>query len=250
MSNLISIITPCYNASFYISDTIKSVINQTYSNWEMLIVDDCSTDNSAQIIKEFALKDKRIKYLKTENPTGSPSIPRNLAISKSKGKYIAFLDSDDFWLPTKLEEQLAFAEKNQYNFVYSNYEKMTWEGKRNNRILVMSNYSSYLTTIKSCDIPCLTVLLKKEIIKGLYFRNIKKEDYAFWLEILKKGYIAYNTNKVHAVYRESNRSRSSNKLVRLTAQWHMLREVENLNIPCCIYCIIIYTIKGLIKFLK
>ena len=250
MNKLVSIITPCYNASSYISETIKSVINQTYTNWEMIIVDDCSKDNSAQIIKEFSKYDNRIKYTKTDIPSGSPALPRNIAIAMSKGEYIAFLDSDDLWIPTKLEEQIAFAEEKQYNFIYSNYEKMTWEGKRNNRILTMSKFSTYSSTIKSCDIPCLTVLLKKDIINGICFQNIKKEDYVFWLEVLKKGNIAYNTNKIHAIYRESNISRSSNKFEMLSAQWHILRNIEHLNYFYSIYCIIIYAIKGFVKFLK
>lgn len=250
MTTIISIITPCYNASNFIHNTIESVINQTYKNWEMIIVDDCSTDNSAQIIKEYSKKDARIKYLKTDKPSGSPALPRNIAIEMAKGKYIAFLDSDDIWLPTKLEEQIEFAEKKHYKFVYSNYEKMTFCGERNNRVLKMRSSSSYADIIKSCEIPCLTVLLDKEIINGLKFKSIKKEDYVFWLEILKKGYVAYNTNKVHAVYRESETSRSSNKWDMFSAQWHILRSIEGINPVKAMNCMMVYAIKGLSKYLK
>ena len=250
MSIIVSIITPCYNAGAYISDTIESVLSQTYTYWEMIIVDDCSNDNSAQIIKKYSEKDERIKYLKTERPSGSPTIPRNIAILNSIGKYVAFLDSDDVWLPNKLEEQVAFAEKNNYQFVYSNYEKMTWEGMRNNRILAMKETSSYSDIIKSCEIPCLTALLKKEIIDGILFRQLHKEDYVFWLEILKKGHIAYNTNQVHAIYRESDKSRSSNKFSMFSFQWYILRNIENIGFFKACYCFLIYAVKGLYKYLQ
>ena len=103
---LISIIVPCYNSERYIVQSIESVIMQTFQQWEMIIVDDCSTDNSADIIKKYEAKDFRIRYLKTNEPSGSPSIPRNIGIREARGRYIAFLDSDDIWLPKKLEEQL------------------------------------------------------------------------------------------------------------------------------------------------
>ena len=116
---LVSVITPCYNAESFIAETIKSVINQTYTNWEMLICDDCSTDNSAKIIKSFCQRDDRIKYLKTDCNTGGPSIPRNVAISNSKGDYLAFLDADDIWLPTKLAVQMNFVCIQKADIVYS-----------------------------------------------------------------------------------------------------------------------------------
>lgn len=105
---LVSIVTPCYNAERYIADTIASVQAQTYTKWEMMVVDDCSTDNSAEVIKRLAREDSRIKYFKTDKPSGSPTKPRNIALDKARGEYIAFLDADDLWLPQKLEEQLAF----------------------------------------------------------------------------------------------------------------------------------------------
>lgn len=105
---LVSVVTPCYNAKAYIASTIDSVQKQTYTHWEMLVVDDCSTDNSAEIVKQMAQEDLRIRYLKTEKPSGSPTMPRNIALDNARGQYIAFLDADDLWMPEKLEEQLAF----------------------------------------------------------------------------------------------------------------------------------------------
>ena len=116
MSTLkVSVITPCYNAGVTIINTIESVIAQTYTDWEMLIVDDSSSDNSADVIKEYASKDSRIKYLRTEKPSGSPALPRNIGIENAVGKYIAFFDADDVWLPDKLQWQVDFLEKNGYD---------------------------------------------------------------------------------------------------------------------------------------
>ena len=132
---LVSIITPCYNAASYIADTIESVLSQIYPNWEMLIVDDSSTDNSSEIIKQYTSRDKRIIYLNTSAPSGSPSNPRNIGINNANGKYVAFLDADDIWMPDKLQKEIEFLERNRYNLAYSYYEKMDFEGRRANRII-------------------------------------------------------------------------------------------------------------------
>ena len=146
--NLISIITPSYNSGEFISWTMQSVFSQTYPNWELLIIDDCSSDNTISIVKEFAERDPRIRYFSTIRNTGSPSQPRNIGIEQAKGDYIAFLDSDDIWLPDKLEEQLAFMQEHGYDFVYSNYEKMSWDGKREQRIVKVKGSASYKDILK------------------------------------------------------------------------------------------------------
>lgn len=250
MSPLISIITPCYNSMFFISQTIESVLAQTYQDWEMLIIDDCSTDGSPSIIQWYGEKDSRIKYFSTGNPSGSPSVPRNIGIEHAQGKYIAFLDSDDAWLPDKLEEQISFLEKGGYDFVYSDYEKMAWDGKRANRIIRVRSVSSYWDTLESCEIPCLTVLMRKTLLENTRFKSIPKEDYAFWLEILRKGYKAYNSGKVHALYREAKNSRSGNKYNMFKSQWYVLRQVEGVKWIPAIYFTLIYAFKGFFKYLK
>lgn len=246
---LVSIITPSYNAEDFISESIASVFSQTYFNWELLIIDDCSSDNTISIVKEFAERDSRIRYFSTERNTGSPALPRNIGIEQANGDYIAFLDSDDIWLPHKLEEQLAFIQEHGYDFVYSNYEKMSWDGKRENRIVKVKNSSSYRDILKTNEIPCLTVLLRKDLLKDVRFKSIPKEDYACWLGILKKGYTAYNTGKIHAVYRESKQSRSGNKFKMFREQWHVLRKIEKIKFFPALYFIIIYAIRGFSKYL-
>lgn len=251
ISRLISVIVPCYNAENTIKATIQSVLLQTYSNWELLIVDDCSTDDSVKIINQYSIKDPRIKLLSTDKNTGSPSEPRNIALEAAKGQYLAFLDADDTWLPNKLEEQLEFLEMNDFDFVYSNYEKMNYQGKRNNRIVCARSVSTYWDILESNGIPCLTALLRRKIIGDIRFQQTPKEDYVFWLTIMRtRNVTAYNTNKIHAIYRESKNSRSGDKWDMIRKQWYVLRMVENVKKVPAIYFMSTFLVKGFLKFLK
>ena len=219
-SELVSIITPCYNAALYINDTIISVINQTYKNWELIIVDDCSTDNSVELIQSF--KDQRIKLYKTNSPSGSPALPRNMGVSLSKGKYVAFLDSDDIWLPNKLESQLNFLKQYGAKFVYSYYQRFTSYDSRGG-VIKSPDFADY-NSIKWRDyIPMLTILLEKDLLEGVEFENCPKEDFVFLLKLFKKGVIAYNTRENVALYRISPYSRSSNKYDMLIKHYRILR---------------------------
>lgn len=250
MSHCISIITPCYNSASFIAPTLESVLAQTFEDWEMLVVDDCSTDDSAAIVQEYTRRDSRIQYYRTDSPSGGPSIPRNIGLEHARGEYVAFLDSDDLWLPEKLEEQLSFMQANKLDFVYSDYEKISWRGERKNRIINAQAVSSFWDTIESNAIPCLTVLIRRSVIGNTRFKPIPKEDYVFWLDILRQGYKAYNTGKVHALYREAKNSRSGNKLKMFRQQWYVLRQVEGVKKVPAIYFMLIFAVKGLFKFLK
>lgn len=250
MKPLVSIITPCYNAAAYLSETITSVISQTYINWEMLIIDDCSTDGSDKIIEQFCINDHRIKSFKTECSSGSPALPRNIGIENARGKYIAFLDADDIWLPEKLSVQIDFLEKSGYDFVYSDYEKISENGKRNNRIIRMPKSATYWDVIETCVIPCLTVILRKNIIGKTRFLNVAKEDLVFWLDIFRKKVTAYNCNKVLALYREQKSSRSSNKIAMIRNQWYILRNIERIKPLVASLFMVKYLYYGTLKFIK
>ncbi len=247
---LVTVITPCYNSALTIEQTIESVINQTYTNWEMLIVDDCSTDNTAEIIKKYEAQDTRIRYIRTSYPSGSPSLPRNMALDRAKGVWIALLDSDDIWLPNKLEEQLRFASINHYDFVYSNYEKMSYDGKRHNRLVRTKSHASYKDILKVNSVPCLTALIKKKAIGRIRFKDVPIEDCCFWLDILRRGISAHNTNEIHAIYREQIISRSSNKLSMISARWNLLRYVEKLEMGLSIKYMITFLVYGFFKYIK
>lgn len=247
---LVSIIIPSYNSAKFIVETIDSVVNQTYRNWEMLIVDDCSSDDSVHIIKEYCNKDSRIKLYKTEKPSGSPALPRNIGIENAQGEYIAFLDSDDVWLSDKLEKQIAFMEKNHYQLVYSFYEKMNWAGARENRVIRTRLQSTYSSLLKSNSIPCLTSVIRKNIIGSVRFKQIPQEDFCFWLDILKNGVVGYNYQEVTALYREAKKSRSANKLDMFKGYWNVIRYHQHISFIASCYYMITYSILGFAKYLK
>lgn len=248
--NLVSIVTPCYNGEKTIQDTILSVLNQTYTHWELLIIDDCSTDSSEILIHNFSSKDSRIKYLKTNLPSGSPTLPRNIGIENAKGRFIAFLDCDDIWLPTKLEEQIPFFNDSHTAIVFSNYEKITENGKRNNRIIIAPKQATYKQLLNENIIGCLTAIYDTQKIGKVYFSKIGHEDYAMWLSILKKGYIAKNTNSKLALYRVNKHSTSSNKIKAFKWTWYIYRDVEHLPLYKSIYYFINYAFRAGYKFLK
>lgn len=186
MNELVSIITPSYNTAKFIGKTIDSVQSQTYPNWEMIIVDDCSTDNTDDVVAAY-MSDKRIKYIKNEKNFGA-AVSRNKALREAKGKWIAFLDSDDLWMPEKLEKQIRFMEKNGYHFSYTNYEEIDEldqplgvrvTGPKNVSKRGMYNY---------CYPGCLTVMYDAKYIGLVQIKDIKKNnDYAMWLEVCRKA---------------------------------------------------------------
>lgn len=244
---MVTIITPCYNASAYIKDTILSVLNQTYADWEMIIVDDCSSDNSADIIKEY-LSDPRIKYFKTDRPSGGPSAPRNIGIDNAKGEYIAFLDSDDIWLPNKLESQLLFMKSRNASFAYSNY--IRFKNVNNLRGVIHAPSSATYNDILHSDyIPLLTIIIKKAILGDIRFVNRSKEDFAFLLALLRTGICAFNTNDCVALYRIAKKSRSSNKLYMMFQHYKILRD-ENINPIRCWYYVFTHSYAAFLKYRK
>lgn len=247
---LVSVITPCYNAEKFIDDCIQSVVSQTYHNWELLLIDDCSTDNTMEKILSYSKGDSRIKCFKTNKTSGGPAHPRNIGLSKVSGDFVAFLDADDVWLPNKLEEQVRFIIDNDLQFVYSDYEKISVEGIRSDRILRMPSTVTYDRLLKTCEIPCLTVLMRSSLVTNHLFTEVGKEDYLLWLQILKKGVTAFNTNKVHALYRQQTNSRSSKKIKMLYEQWVILRDFQKLSLVKSFYCWLYYIYKGMQKYIK
>jgi len=248
--NLVSVITPNYNCSEFISQTIESVIAQTYQNWEMLIIDDCSTDNSIEIIEKYINKDKRINLLKTKSNSGSPIEPRNIGIKNAKGRFIAFLDSDDLWLPDKLEHQIPLFDNENVAIVYSNYEKMTDEGERKNRIIKAPERLNFAQLLKSNYIGCLTAMYDVSKSGKVYFCNFRHEDYVLWLTILRVGYIAINTNTIGALYRIRKNSITSKKIMILKWQWIIYRDFLKLSIFNSVYYFCFYAINAFFKHTK
>ena len=212
---LVSIVMPSYNSEKYIKDSIESVLNQTYPFWELLIVDDCSTDKTVDIIKSF--KDERIKLFQNEVNSGA-ALSRNWALREAKGRWIAFLDSDDLWLPTKLEEQLQFMIDNNYHFTFTDY-RICADGKWENFIHTAPNKIDFNKVKKYCYFSTITVVYDAEKVGLIQIGDIKKNnDYAMWLKILE-NVDAYRYPKCLSNYIKHENSISSGHKTKLI-KWH------------------------------
>ncbi len=241
---------PCHNGSSFISVAIQSVINQTYENWELLVIDDCSKDDSVQIIQSFANNDKRIKLLHTQKSTGYPSDVRNVGIKAATGRFIAFLDCDDMWLPEKLEHQLKPFDKAEVAVAYSWYIKMDEDGNQHEKPVKSPELVSYKNLLGGNVIGNLTGVYDAQKVGKVYQKQIHHEDYLMWLEILKHGYKAVNTNSVEAVYRESKNSLSGSKLKALAWTWNIFYKELHLNLFISIKYFFEYCFKAICKFVK
>lgn len=209
MNDLVSIIMPSYNTERLIADSIESVLNQTYQNWELIIVDDCSTDNTDMVVASFT--DSRIKYLKNEKNSGA-AVSRNRALREAKGKWIAFLDSDDLWASEKLEKQIKFMEENDYHFSYTNYEKIDEELNKLNIFVSGPKEVTEKDMYRYCWVGCLTVMYDAEQVGLIQIKDIKKNnDYAMWLQVSKKAN-CYLLSENLAKYRIRKKSISHDKL--------------------------------------
>lgn len=237
---LVSIIMPMYNSADYVGEAVTSVIHQTYTNWELLVVDDGSNDGSNEIIEDFVKKDPRIRLLHNDRHINMPSAPRNFGLLHAKGRFIAFLDSDDCWLPGKLEEQLPLFDDAQVAVVYSNYEKTGRVTERSSRVVKAPPTTDYKHLLFGNIIGNLTGIYDRSKVGTVIILDVHHEDYAMWLEILKKGFIAKNTNSVTALYRVADESVSSNKLKLLSWQWNIYRQVEHLSWSKSVWCYLHY----------
>lgn len=234
---LVSIIIPVYNASHFLEETINSIQEQTYSNWEAIFIDDCSSDNSYDIIKQYQKNDKRIKVIKNKINNGV-AISRNNGIDYAKGEYLCFLDADDKWHPKKLEKQINFMQELNCEFSFTGYQFANEKCTPNGKIVLVPNKINYKQALKNTTIWTSTVMfdMGKLTKDDIYMPNIKRgQDTATWWKVLKKIEYAYGLNEVLSYYRRTNNSLSANKLTALKRTWNLYRNVENLNILSSFY---------------
>lgn len=238
-NTLVSIITPCYNSSRFIGQMIDSIIAQTYSNWELLITDDCSSDNSREIVQSYCQKDSRIKLFQLDQNAGA-GVARNNSIEKAKGRYVAFCDSDDMWAPTKLEEQLKFLTTNGYQFTHTFTKIVNDQGN-----VVGINKKPYRVSFRSTKIlnyiGTSSVLYDTEGIGKFYMRPIRRrQDWALWLDILKVTKCAYCMEEPVSIYRYTPNSLSSNK--RKLFKYHITVYQECLGYSRLQACLFFYCV--------
>ncbi len=247
MNDLVSIIIPVYNAEKFIDETINSVKSQTYTNWELLLVNDCSTDNSTNLIEKH-LKDDRIKLINNKQNSRA-AISRNNGIKEAKGKYICFLDADDKWHNEKLEKQIKFMKEKKCAFSYTGYEFADENCIPNGKKVFVPNKLSYKQALKNTTIWTSTVMfdMTKLSKKDIYMPNVKSEDTASWWSILKKIDYAYGLNEILSYYRRSGGTLSSNKFEAIKRIWNLYRNVEHLNIFKSSYCFFWYALRAVLR---
>ncbi len=226
MRELVSIVMPSYNTAKFIAESIRSVQAQTYPHWELIIVDDCSTDDTDEVVKEF-LSDERIRFLKNEKNSGA-AVSRNRALREAGGKWIAFLDSDDLWHPEKLEKQILFMKENGCSFSYTDYAEMNEASEENGNVVRGPKRITKGGMYRYCWMGCLTVMYDAETIGLIQIADIKKNnDYAMWLKACRKA-DCYRLGEVLAKYRKRSGSISNQGYLKLI-KWHykLFREAEN-----------------------
>ena len=230
---MISIVTPVYNAAVFIRQTMEMVQAQTFTDWELILVDDGSKDDSCKVIENYLMEkpDERIRLIKKGKNEGA-ALTRNRGIREAKGRYIAFLDADDVWLNHKLQRQMEFMEEVDAGFVFSAYEFGDDEAVGTGRIVHVPDNLSYKKALSRTVIFTTTVLLDtKKIEKELiYMPNVPSEDSATWWQILRQGHVARGLDEVLAIYRRPGKSLSSNKLKAIQRIWYLYRKVEKLSL--------------------
>lgn len=235
---LVSIVTPTFNSEKFIVETIQSVQNQTYQNWEMILVDDCSTDNTVSIVEEIAQKDKRIQIFPQKKNSGT-GIARNLALTKATGRYIAFLDADDLWKSQKLEKQIDFMTKNNLPFTFSFYDCINEEGESLNKRVEAPKLLSYRQLFFCNHVGNLTGIYDVNYFGKIAISSIRKrQDWMLWLTILKKVKKAKPIAESLAFYRIRENSISASKLNLLMHNFMVYRTFHEFNLVVSLLCMI------------
>lgn len=244
--NLVSIVMPAYNSSRFIASSIDSVLAQTYENWELLIVDDLSTDSTREIARAYSSQDCRIRLIELR-VNGGPARARNAAISAAKGRYLAFLDSDDLWLREKLALQIEFMRRGRFPFTFTSYSRISESGQVLGSYIPIKSEYAYADLLKDTGIACLTVILDRTQCDPIVMPETRHEDYALWLALLKRGLLAHGLQVDLARYRVVNNSLSNRKTRSATWVWQIYRRQEELPLLQAFWCFINYAVRGQLK---
>ena len=247
---LVSIIVPVYNVEKYITETMDCVIRQTYPLWELLLVEDGSSDNTVSVIEEYLKKteEKRIRLICQPSNMGAARA-RNRGLQEARGRYIAYLDADDLWEPEKLEKELAFMEEKNAAFAFTGYEFADERGKGLGKVVHVPATLTYKEALKNTTIFTTTVMFDTAKIEKtmLEMPVIKSEDTALWWKVLRNGYVAYGLDENLVKYRRVGKSLSSNKLVAIKRIWNLYRKAEGLSIPYSCYNFCFWAVRAVLR---
>lgn len=250
MNETVSIIVPVYNAEKYIEETIRRVVAQTYTDWELLLVVDGCGDRSAQVIQQYrdAEGESRLRLIVREENQGAARA-RNRGLQEAKGRYIAYVDADDLWMPEKLELELRFMKEKQAAFVFSGYEFADQDGRGTGKVVHVPEQLNYREALKNTTIFTSTVLFDTQRISRelLEMPDIKSEDTALWWKVLRNGYTAYGLDRNLVLYRRPARSLSSNKLEAIRRIWNLYRRAEGLSVPYSLYNLCFWAVRAVCR---
>jgi teichuronic acid biosynthesis glycosyltransferase TuaG len=248
MKELVSIITPSFNSEKYIETTIASVQAQTHQNWEMIIVDDCSSDQTIKIIEKLITQDSRIQLISLALNVGS-GIARNKGIEKAKGKYLTFIDADDIWYPHFITKSIDFIKTKKVSFVFASYKRSNENLEFIYSDFIVPSKVDYWDILKTNSISCLTAFLDLEQLGKKYMPSIKKrQDMGLWLQYLKEIPYAYGIKEPLAIYRIRENSLSRKKWELLKYQWEFYYNLQNLSFFKTIYYLSHWAINGFLKY--
>lgn len=245
--HLVSIITPAWKAASYIEETINSVRNQTYSNWEMLIVDDCSPDNTCEVIEDLCALDDRIRLIR-QLENGGPAKARNEALLHARGRWVAFLDSDDIWLPKKLATQLEFHKAREGVISYTDYRRISSDSQQTGYLIQVPTRLTYDDLLSNTAIATSTVIIDRQLTGEFEMPLIYYDDFGCWLELLRSGGFAVGLNQDLMRYRVVLGSVSRNKWRSALEVWKTYRQIEKLNIYRSTWHFSFYFINALKKY--
>lgn len=249
MNEKVTVITPSYNSGKYIAKTIESVRSQTYTDWEMIVVDDCSSDDTCAIVEAFARRDARVKLYRQQENAGAGAA-RTKAMRMAQGRFIAYLDSDDLWKSEKLERQVAFMKAKQCGFSCTSYEVIDDAGNRLNKCVHMLPEVDYVGFLKNNLLQTVGIMVDTELVDREYLAMPdirRRQDAATWLKILRAGHKCYGMEEVLAQYRRAENSLSSNKFRSVEGVWKLYREIEHLSLPFSCYCFVRYALLAVWK---
>lgn len=245
--NLISIITPSFNSENYLEETIKSVINQTYLNWELIIIDDCSVDKSVEIVEKYCAVDKRIKLIKNKFNCGA-AITRNNGLEIAKGRFIAFCDCDDIWFENKLEYQINFMLEKSIPISFTSYQLINENGESLNKVIDAIDRITYLEYLKNTIIGMSTSMIDTSLVKEFRFENIRtRQDTLLWITLLKRGHVAYGIKEVLVKYAVRSNSISANKFKAASKVWDLYYNMEKMGLFKSSYYFIFYLFNAIKK---
>ena len=247
ISDLVSIVTPAWRAARFVGETIRSVQAQDHVSWEMLVVDDCSPDETASVVEAFSTADPRVRLLK-QSQNGGPAAARNFAIEAARGRYIAFLDSDDIWMPGKLSMQLAFMRERAAALSYTQFRRISEDGATMGRLISVPPLLSYRQLLSDTSIATSTVVVDRQVAGDLRMKKTYYDDFAAWLEILRRGHFAHGLQYELMHYRVVGRSVSRNKLRSAAMVWRTYREIERLGMADSVWCFANYAVRGWRKY--